>query len=99
MNDIILIKLISGEELIGTMVGEDTVDTIRLKDTVTIAYHPSGEGKMSAGFAPHMPYAEGTLTLFKSAVAFKADVKEDMLNEYKRIFGHIIIPTQSIVGA
>lgn len=91
-----LFKLISGEEIIGTLVGTSP-DYVELKDTVTIAYQPTNDGKMSAGFAPHMPYAGGNLTLYSSAIAFRADLKEDMLNEYKRIFGGIIVPRQSIV--
>lgn len=97
MSEIILIKLISGEEIIATLVGSSQ-DSIELKDAVTIAYHPTEGGKMSAGFAPHMPYSEGNLTLYSSAIAFRAGVKEDMLNEYKRIFGGIIVPKQGIQG-
>ena len=97
MNDVILIKLISGEEIIGTLVATSP-EHIQLKDTVTIAYHPAGDGKMSAGFAPHMPYAEDNLILYTPAIAFRAQLKEDMLNEYKRIFGHIITPRQSIIS-
>lgn len=96
MNDIELIKTINGEEIIATIVSE-TSDCLVLKDTVTVAYHPTGDGKMSAGFAPHMPYSEGNLTMHKTAVAFRAEVKQDMLNEYKRIFGGIITPSSSII--
>ena len=97
MNEVVLIKLISGEEIIGTLVGT-APEYVELKDTVTVAYHPAGDGKMSAGFAPHMPYSEGNLTLYTPAIAFRAELKEDMLNEYKRIFGHIILPKQGLVG-
>lgn len=97
MSDVILVKLISGEEVIGTLVGTAT-EYIELKDTVTIAYHPTNDGKMSAGFAPHMPYSDGNLILYSRAIAFRANVKGDMLNEYKRIFGHIITPRQSIIS-
>jgi hypothetical protein len=63
MNDIVLIKLISGEEIIGT-VEHDATDTVTLANTVSVAYHPTGDGKMSAGFAPHMPYADRSVILF-----------------------------------
>lgn len=97
MNEIILVKLISGEEIIGTLVGS-APEYIEIKDTVTVAYHPTGDGKMSAGFAPHMPYSDGNLILYSTAIAFRASLKEDMLNEYKRIFGGIIMPKQGLVG-
>lgn len=97
MNDTIeLIKTINGEEIIATVINED-MSTLVLKDTVTVAYHPTGDGKMSAGFAPHMPYSEGELRMSKTAVAFRTEVKIDMLNEYKRIFGGIITPSSSII--
>lgn len=91
-----LFKLISGEEIIGTLIGTSP-DHVELKDTVTITYHPTNDGKMSAGFAPHMPYADGNLILYTPAIAFRANLKEDMLNEYKRVFGGIIVPRQSIM--
>lgn len=91
MSEIALFKLISGEEVIGTVVSTNET-SIELTDTVVIAYHPTGDGKMSAGFAPHMPYAEGNIHLYHPAVAFKSQVKEDMLSEYKRIFSGIITP-------
>lgn len=97
MNDVIeLIKTINGEEIIATITSED-MSTLVLKDTVTVAYHPTGDGKMSAGFAPHMPYSDGQIRMSKTAVAFRAEVKQDMLNEYKRIFGGIITPSSSII--
>lgn len=96
MNEIVLIKLISGEELIGSLVGS-APEYIELKNVVTIAYHPTGDGKMSAGFAPHMPYAEGNLILYTPAIAFRAQLKEDMLNEYKRVFGGIITPRSGLI--
>jgi hypothetical protein len=91
MNDIAIFKLISGEEIIGTIVG--TAPThVELKDTITVTYHPAGDGKMAAGFAPHMPYADDNLILYTTAIALRAKIKDDMLNEYKRIFGGIITP-------
>lgn len=96
MSDIALFKLISGEEIIGTIVG--TAPThVEIKNTVTITYHPTNDGKMSAGFAPHMPYSEGHLILYTPAIAFRAQVKSDMLNEYKRIFGGIITPPTGLI--
>lgn len=97
MSDIVLFKLISGEEIVGTVVSAST-NSFELTDVVTLAYHPNGDGKMSVGFAPHMPYAEGNVTLYTSAIAIRSDVQEDMVNEYKRIFGGIILPKQGLVG-
>lgn len=90
-----LFKLISGEELIANVV-LTTSTTFDIEDVVTIAYHPAGDGKMSAGFAPHMPYSTGKIVLHTHAVAFTAEVADEMLNEYKRIFSKIITPPGTV---
>lgn len=90
-----LYKLISGEEIIGTVESE-TEQQVGLKDTVTVTYHPTGDGKMSSGFAPHMPHSDGIISLKTSAIAFVADVNSDILNEYKRIFGGIVVPNSGL---
>lgn len=96
MNEVVMLKLISGEEIICTVVKDHTTH-LDLKDVVTIAYHPTGDGQMSAGFAPHMPYSEGDVTVYITAIAFRSGVKQEMIAEYKRIFGHIITPSSKIV--
>jgi hypothetical protein len=95
MSEIRLYKLISGEEVIGTVKNSNEI-FVELADTVTVTYHPAGDGKMTAGFAPHMPYAEGNITLNHTAIAFVAGVKEDMESEYKRIFSPIITPPRGL---
>lgn len=97
MNDIKLFKLISGEEIIGTVVDDSCKLIVSLEDTVTITYHQVEGGKMSAGFAPHMPYSQGKIILNRSAIACTSSVKDEMLEEYKRIFSKIFTPPQSII--
>ena len=90
MADIKLIKFGSGEEIICTLLSE-TETTKRVKQAVTLVYRPQDGGKMSVGFAPHMPYAEGEITIQTSAIQGIADVAQDVYNEYNRIFGSGIV--------
>jgi hypothetical protein len=46
---------------------------------------------MSVGFAPYMPYADGTISLNHSAIASTSYPKQDLTDEYNRIFGSGIV--------
>lgn len=90
MNKLTLYKLVSGEELVAEQV--DYVDgAFHLKNAVTLVYQQVDEGKMSVGFAPFMPYAEGEISLLSSAVAALAPPKEQIANEHTRVFSSIVI--------
>lgn len=94
---VIMYKLVSGEDILATFVSEGTESTI-VDDAVSLVYQQTGQqGKMSVGFAPFMPYAEGTIALRNAAIAVASTPKAEMLNEYNRIFSKIIIaPAGSI---
>jgi hypothetical protein len=97
MADIKLIKFTSGEEIIATIVSQDTEKSLVVKDAITLVYRPTqeGGGAMSVGFAPFMPYAEGEVLLYASSMAAITDVKEDLAKEYDRIFGAGIVIAQA----
>jgi len=91
-------KMVSGEEMIATIAGEAS-DHYVLEDAVTLIYQNMQDGRMSAGFAPFMPYAEGEIKLLKTSVACVADVKEQMVQEYTRIFSKIMVaPATALSG-
>lgn len=90
MSDIKLFKLISGEELIARVVLRGL--WIEIQESVTLVYQQVGEGRMSVGFAPYMPYAaEKSILLNPSAVASEATPTEQILSEYNRVFSKIVI--------
>ena len=97
MSNIKIFKLTSGEEAVADVVGEDNHGFL-LQDAVGLVYHQVEDGKMSVGFAPFMPYAEGEIRLSFSAIASSASVKAHLLQEYNRVFSKIIVaPAGSIV--
>lgn len=90
MADIKLYKLNSSEEIMCTVVStEDT--TVTIKDSVLLIYRQAKEGAMSVGFAPFMPYADGDIILNKSSIASSSTPKQDLADEYNRIFGSGIV--------
>lgn len=90
MNNLMLYKLISGEEVVGVL-KENTDTTIKLDNAVTLVYHQVDEGKMSVGFAPFMPYAAGDVTIQKTAIAAESAPKEQIAQEHTRIFSGIVL--------
>jgi hypothetical protein len=94
MADVKLFKLASSEEILATVVSKDD-NTVKIKDAVLLVYRQAKEGAMSVGFAPYMPYADGDVIINNTAIASTADVKQDLANEYNRIFGSGIVLAQA----
>ena len=94
-----LYRLMNGDELIAKMTREDT-ESIDVTDAVSIIYHPAQDGRMTAGFAPFLPYAgKGDIRIYKQALCAMGEVKEDMLSEYNRIFSNIVIAPASTLAS
>jgi hypothetical protein len=91
MSDIRIFKLTSGEEIMGSLEVTDA-ESFRISDTVALVYQQAGDGRMTVGFAPFMPYGEeSTTVLYRRAVAASATPKEQILGEYNRVFSKIVI--------
>jgi hypothetical protein len=86
MSKVKVFKLINGEELISEIFNV-FADHFELKNPANIMLQQTGNGQMGVGIAPYMPYADGNVSLYKSAIAAEADPEQSMINEYNRIFG------------
>lgn len=87
---LLLVKLTSSEEIMCTQVSSGEGAMV-IKDAVLLIYRQAKEGAMTVGFAPYMPYADGTISLNHSAVASTGYPKQDLADEYNRIFGSGIV--------
>ena len=87
---LLLIKLTSSEEILCTQISSGEGAMI-IKDAVLLIYRQAKEGAMSVGFAPFMPYADGTISLNHTAIAANGYPKQDLADEYNRIFGSGIV--------
>lgn len=87
---LLIIKLISSEEVLCTQISSGEGAMV-IKDAVLLIYKQTKDGTMSVGFAPYMPYADGTISLNHSAIASTGYPKQDLANEYNRIFGSGIV--------
>jgi len=91
---LLIIKLISSEEILCTQISSGEGAMI-IKDAVLLIYRQAKEGAMSVGFAPYMPYADGSISLNHSAIASTSYPKPDLASEYNRIFGSGIVLAQA----
>ena len=98
MNKIKVYKLINGEDLIGEVFNV-YADYVELKNPAQIVLQQSERG-VGVGLAPYMPFVEGNLQLKKSAIAAEGEPKQEMSNEYNRIFGSgiVVAPANAIAG-
>ena len=94
MNDVVIMRLNSGEEVLCTVERIDGGWNV-FDPTIII---PTPERNI--GLAPWMPYAKTEkLTIMDNAIAFFATPVEQLANQYKSIHSKIITPSQSIVTA
>jgi hypothetical protein len=85
MNDVKVFKMINGEEIIAELfLWKDGL--YELKNPAQIVLQRSDKG-MGVAIAPYMPYADGNVTLYKSAIAAECKPDVNLVNEYNKIFG------------
>ena len=98
MANIRIIKLVTGEELLGDVTDQGL--TYSIKNAVIVALVPSRANPQqpSVGLAPWMPYAENDpVVIPKQHVVYDAKPIKEMVNNYNSIFGGIITPPKTLL--
>lgn len=98
MSKVRVFKLVNGEDLIGEVF--NWYDShVELKNPAQIVLQQTQQG-VGVGLAPYMPFVEGNLELSRSAIAAQGEPKQEMANEYNRIFGSgiVVAPANAISG-
>jgi len=88
MSNVKILKLMSGEEVIGEVTTIDALHVV--KNATSIIYQQTEKG-LGAGLAPYMPYVEGDIEIRDAAVASFGVPGKEMLNQYNSIFGAGIV--------
>ena len=93
-----IIKLITGEELLAEVVGDDTM--VRVKNPVRIVVMPNkiDPKTPNIGFAPWAEFSDDKeFTLDKShIVAIMTPIKE-FVNQYSSMFGGLVVPKSNLI--
>jgi len=89
----LLVRLSSGEEIIGEVT--ETENLITIKDGYTLI--PAGEGRI--GMMPFMAYtkAKNGITIDKSFVVFTVEPADDLQEQVRSMSSSIITPNKKIV--
>jgi hypothetical protein len=99
--DIIALKLITGEEILGELESESETEFV-IETPVAIQIVRGKDGQPNVGFAPFPLHAEpqkgNKFTFSKKNVIYSYNPAEDFVNNYKQIFGAgIITPQKQII--
>lgn len=92
-------KLVSGEELLANVVDEDAFQ-YTLSNPAQIAIQPKEDGSIGLMIAQFLPYAEGDITVFKSALITVGNPAKALVDEYNSKFEEqplIQIPDKKII--
>lgn len=92
-------KMSSGEELLANVVDEDAF-SFTLENTAQIAIQPKEDGTIGLMIAQFMPYAEGNVTIFKSAIMAVGKPADGLVAEYLSKFEEpplIQVPDKKII--
>ncbi len=82
-----ILKLITGEELIGKIVNDDE-NGIEIDNPANIHMAPTQDSRMQLYLIPYAPYAEkDRFTLSKQHVIMQYEPNTDLLNKYNHMFG------------
>lgn len=102
--EIVAIKLVTGEEVLGELVGivTDESKKYRLKNPVGISIVRGPDGGPNVGFSPfplHSEQKTGTeIDIDTRHVVYCYDPAEDFKSNYDQIFGAgIILPNKSLI--
>ena len=102
VGNVICLKLMSGEELVGTHVEDQSNEcVIAIKDVASIIMMPgAGNGQQyGLGLAPFLGYSESTtFQVARTAVVITHEPNVDMINNYNRLFGAGIQIVQNLNG-
>ena len=94
MKEIQLLRLTSGEEVIGKVT--DTEDGWYIEDAIVMI--PAGEGKL--GFMPWMPYTKAAdgVEIPKKHVMFVVEPIDDLKDQHRQATSGLVVPPSGIKG-
>lgn len=99
--EILVLKLVTGEEVLGEVVDTDREGVYRLRNPVGIAIVRGADGP-NVGFAPFPLHAEQKtgyeIDIRYSNVVYSYVPAEDFINNYDQLFGTgIVLPSKKLI--
>ena len=100
--EIIALKLVTGEEVLGEVVDTQLNTHCRLKNPVGISIVRGQDGRPNVGFSPFPLHAEDktgkTIDINIKHIVYSYDPAEDFKSNYDQIFGSgIVLPNKTLI--
>lgn len=92
---IILLKLVTGEEVIATVA--DHGNLYYLTDILQLIPTMNDKGNIHLNVMQFMPYLENGIPVSKASVVLFGVPKKNLLDQYKEYFGKILTPPKSSI--
>mgnify|MGYP003344298021 CR=1 FL=1 len=99
--DIIALKLVTGEELLGELESQSETEYV-IVNPVGIAVVRGKDGQPNVGFSPFPLHSEqkkdSTIAISKKHVVYSYVPAQDFIDNYNQIFGSgIVLPNKQII--
>lgn len=94
-----LLKLISGDEIIGEILSETNIEVI-IKNPVRVVVMPSKANPQTptVGFAPWAEFSEDKqFSIHKAHVIASMKPVQEFINQYNAMFGGIVAPSSKLI--
>lgn len=100
--DIYILKLVTGEEVLGEVIDSDRDGYWRLRNPVGVAIVRGQDGQPNVGFAPFPLHAEQKsgfeIDIAFSNVVYSYVPADDFINNYDQLFGTgIVLPNKKLI--
>ena len=96
MSNVLILKLSTGEEVIGRIVNESD-DTYQIEFGLLLNYQLQDEGKIAFGFLPYSPLSNKDKRINKSHVVWSAEPADGLKDAYNKATGQIMTPSDKII--
>lgn len=102
ITDVKIVRLISGEELMGSV--KETDGGVIIKDVCQVAtsYADPTSATARIGLAPFLPYSniKDGVTIKENYIGFIVEPVNELLNEYSKVFGSgLVLPDTNLKTA
>lgn len=98
-SNIKLLKLISGDEIIGEVLSETNIEVV-IKNPVRVVIMPSKANPQTptVGFAPWAEFSEDKqFSIHKAHVIVSMKPVQEFINQYNSMFGGIVAPSSKLI--
>ena len=97
MSDVILIKMINGEEIVGKIKKEDE-ETVTVEKPAIVMLTPNQTGGVQVQMGPYSMFTEKPISLNKQAIMYIAEPNTELENSYNSNFGSgIVMPEKTLI--